>query len=171
MTDVYTIGYEGTDIQHFIEALKGACIEIVVDVRAVAISRKKGFSKRALSGHLALAGIEYLHLVQLGDPKPGRDAARAGHYDEFRKIYKRYLAGSSPQAQLIELATIVCGKTTCLMCFERDPTACHRSIVASSLPIAHTRIVNLYGDMPSYHVRQPAQVTRCSSRQSAPAAE
>ena len=96
MPRLFTIGYEGTDIDRFVETLKIVGVEVVADVRAVALSRKKGFSKSALSARLMADGMEYLHFVELGDPKPGRDAARAGLYDEFRKIYRRHLKQQLP---------------------------------------------------------------------------
>src|SRR5690606_1075350 len=78
MSVVYTIGYEGTDINRFVATLKAAAVKRVADVRAVALSRKKGFSKKSLSARLEAEGIEYLHFIDLGDPKPGREAAKAG---------------------------------------------------------------------------------------------
>ena len=75
---IYTIGYEGTDIERFVATLKIVGIKHLADVRAVAVSRKKGFSKSALSARLDAEGIQYFHFIELGDPKPGRDAARAG---------------------------------------------------------------------------------------------
>jgi uncharacterized protein (DUF488 family) len=73
MSVLYTIGYEGADIDRFIATLKAVEVTVVADVRAVALSRKRGFSKTALRARLAAEGIAYVHLVELGDPKPGRD--------------------------------------------------------------------------------------------------
>ena len=133
MSIVYTIGYEGTDIDAFIEVLKKAEITTLADVRAVAISRKKGFSKSALKERLTSEGIKYLQFSELGDPKPGRDAARAGKYKLFQKIYMQHIMKDSSQSSLSALAETVKSGTTCLLCFERDPENCHRSIVAREL--------------------------------------
>src|SRR5690606_21613376 len=81
MSIVYTIGYEGTDIDRFVATLKAVGVRRLADVRAVALSRKKGFSKKSLAARLEAEDIEYLHFQALGDPKPGREAARAGQYD------------------------------------------------------------------------------------------
>lgn len=62
MKTVYTIGYEGTDIERFVKTLTAVGVEAVADVRAVPLSRKKGFSKNSLREHLESAGIKYLSM-------------------------------------------------------------------------------------------------------------
>jgi uncharacterized protein (DUF488 family) len=153
MSVIYTIGYEGTDIGRFVSTLKAVGIEVLVDVRAVALSRKKGFSKNALRQHLEAAGIRYEHLIDLGDPKEGREAARAGRYDDFRRVYTRHLKSGPAQEALQELGEIVREAVTCLMCFERDPQTCHRSIVSQRLMQQELVIFDLYGDDPNRYVR------------------
>ena len=95
-TPLATIGYEGATQADVIARLRAAGVEIVIDVRAVASSRRPGFSKTILAASLAEAGIDYLHLRALGTPKPGREAARAGRIDEMREIYEAHLA--TPEA-------------------------------------------------------------------------
>lgn len=146
VSTIFTIGYEGTDIERFIAALVDARVDVLADVRAVTVSRKPGFSKNGLRARLAAAGIEYVHLGGLGDPKPGREAARAGKYDEFRAIYGRHLATDDAQAALTALAELASGRKTCLMCFEREPSECHRTIVARAIPAGRIKIIDLYGD-------------------------
>jgi uncharacterized protein (DUF488 family) len=170
MNTVYTIGYEGTDIERFVQTLKAVGIEVLADVRAVALSRKKGFSKTALRNTLAEAGIEYVHFNALGDPKPGREAARAGKYDLFRKIYGEHLSTLEAQAALQELEIAVQVKSTCLLCFERDPNVCHRSIVTEALRVNGNDIFDLYGDSPARYVNFASQRSRYHSRQGAAAA-
>ena len=133
MSVIYTIGYEGTDIDRFVATLKVVGVKRVADVRAVALSRKKGFSKKALSARLKAEGIEYLHFIELGDPKPGREAARAGLFTEFRAIYSAHLDAEDVQSSLQKLVICASEKPTCLLCFERDPQTCHRSILAEEL--------------------------------------
>ena len=84
-----TIGYERATLDDVIGRLKRAGVEIVLDVRAVAASRRAGFSKTLLSGSLKAAGIDYLHLRALGTPKPGRQAARAGRIQEMHRTSRR----------------------------------------------------------------------------------
>lgn len=167
---VYTIGYEGTDIDRFVATLKAVGIEVLADVRAVAASRKKGFSKSALRARLEDEGIAYTHLVDLGDPKHGRDAARAGRYDEFRKIYYEHLDGVEPLAALDELSEVVGKRPTCLLCFERAPENCHRSIVADRLRDSGMEVFDLYGDDPNRYIRHAAKLPRYHPREGASAA-
>src|ERR1700761_8501516 len=126
MTTVYTIGYEGTDIERFVATLKAVGVHLLADVRALPLSRKKGFSKNQLRERIEQEGMGYVHFGALGDPKDGRKAARAGRYDQFRAIYNSHLAQAEPQATLKELSALVKKQATCLMCFEREPTECHR---------------------------------------------
>jgi uncharacterized protein (DUF488 family) len=170
MNTVYTIGYEGTDIERFVQTLKAVGVQVLADVRAVALSRKKGFSKTALRNRLAEEGIEYVHYNMLGDPKPGREAARAGQYDEFRKIYSKHLATVEAQLALKELEIAVEDKATCLLCFERDPNVCHRSIVTQALRKNGNEIFDLYGDSPARYVNFSTQLARYHAREGAAAA-
>ncbi|HEX8390724.1 MAG TPA: DUF488 domain-containing protein [Longimicrobium sp.] len=134
MTTVCTIGYENATVERFLEALRAAGVQVLVDVRAVASSRRPGFAKTALSGNVRGIGIEYLHLRALGTPKDGRIAARAGRHEEMRAIFAEHLATLEAQAELHALAELVRGgKRVCLLCFEADPAHCHRTLVADAL--------------------------------------
>lgn len=170
MTTLYTIGYEGTDIDRFVATLKSVRVQLLADVRAVPISRKKGFSKNKLRDRVDQEGIRYVHLPALGDPKPGRDAARAGHFDQFRKIYGKHLAESAPQQSLKELAKLIDEQTTCLMCFERDPSECHRLMVATALPTQVT-MFHLFGDEPDRYVHNATKLPSSRAGQGAAAAQ
>lgn len=170
MSIAYTIGYEGTDIERFVATLKAVGIKCLADVRAVAVSRKKGFSKRALSARLAAEGIEYLHLVELGDPKSGREAARAGLYQKFRAIYDSHLDCDDAQSSLEELLALAGGRPTCLLCFERDPEFCHRSILAKAMSKAGFAIIDLYGDKPERYASDAASLPRYYPREGTAAA-
>jgi uncharacterized protein (DUF488 family) len=130
MTSIFTIGYEGTNISDFLETLVDARIGTLVDVRALPLSRKPGFSKGTLSDRLADCGISYQHFRALGDPKEGREAARAGRHSAFRHIYSRHLRTTEAQAALRDLLRLAGASRVCMMCFERDPLVCHRSLVA-----------------------------------------
>ncbi len=125
-----TIGYERATLDDVIGRLKRAGVEIVLDVRAVAASRRAGFSKTLLSGSLKAAGIDYLHLRALGTPKPGRQAARAGRIQEMHEIFETHLQEPEAQLQLSEAAEIAAQRTAALLCFEAEAKDCHRAIVA-----------------------------------------
>lgn len=134
MTTVATIGYEGATMDAFLEALKEGGVQLLVDVRAVASSRRPGFSKTKLAENLGREHIEYLHLRALGTPSDGRAAARAGRHDEMRAIFAEHLGTSAAQDELATLAELVrSGRRVCLLCFEADPAHCHRSLVADAL--------------------------------------
>ncbi|WP_420344232.1 DUF488 family protein [Paenirhodobacter sp.] len=172
MSVLFTIGYEGTDIDRFIKTLKEVGVQQLVDVRAVTVSRKKGFSKRGLAARLEEEGISYLHLVDLGDPKPGREAARAGKMEEFRRIYTAHLSGQEAQAALHELTLYAALRATCLLCYERNPVECHRSIVAAEVCEAlGWEQFPLYADDPSRYVRNSKDLPRFYPRQGVAAAE
>lgn len=128
-----TIGYERSTLADFVATLQLAKIDTLVDVRERAQSRRPGFSKKSLASALEDVGIEYLHLPQLGDPKDGREAARAGQMELFLEIYSRVIAGPLAQEALDQLEKLASDKKICLMCFERDQRECHRKIVAEKL--------------------------------------
>ena len=125
-----TIGYERETQAVVIDRLKTAGVEVVVDVRAVAASRRAGFSKTLLAASLNEAGIGYVHLRQLGTPKPGRDAARKGHIAEMTEIFEAHMAEPKAQLELAKATEIVREKKTALLCYEADAAGCHRTIVA-----------------------------------------
>ncbi len=160
MPKLFTIGYEGSDIDCFVATLKQARIKVLADVRAVACSRKKGFSKRGLHARLAKEGIEYIHFVDLGDPKPGRAAAKAGRHAEFIRIYRKHFSRSPARRALLELQQVAQAQPTCLLCFERDSTTCHRSIVANELSDVDFIVVNLRAE-PSVHNAEHASSRPC----------
>lgn len=172
MSVVFTIGYEGSDIEKFLLTLKTVGIERLADVRAVTVSRKKGFSKRQLCARLQEAGIEYVHFGDLGDPKPGREAARSGNMPEFRRIYCEHLATEPAQQQLDELMVCVQDKATVLLCYEREAKMCHRAIVASEINRAlGFAVQNLVSDEPARYVRFAEKLPRFHHCESIAAAE
>jgi uncharacterized protein (DUF488 family) len=129
-----TIGYEGVTQASVIDALRAAHVSTLIDVRAIAASRRAGFSKTQLAAGLAQAGISYLQLRDLGTPAAGRAAVRAGRFGEMERLYARHLAGVEAQAALRELERVVTtGTRACLLCYEHDPRHCHRTLVAHAL--------------------------------------
>jgi uncharacterized protein (DUF488 family) len=133
MSTIYTIGYEGAALADLVATLHVAGVKHVMDVREIPQSRKAGFSKNILAGALAKEGIGYSHWKQLGDPKPGREAARRGLMEEFRAIFAAHLALPQSQTALRQASEEVKRQATVLLCFERDPRSCHRTLVAQQL--------------------------------------
>jgi uncharacterized protein (DUF488 family) len=131
MPTLFTIGYEQASLPDVIATLKRAKVKILIDTRAVAASRRAGFSKKALSASLDEAGIAYLHFQKLGTPAEGREAARSGNYDKLWKIYGKHIKTKPAQEELAEVNKLVeAGKKVCLLCYERKPEECHRSKIA-----------------------------------------
>ena len=133
MPTIWTIGYEQTTMADFLAALTGAGVEVLADVRAIASSRRPGFSKSALAANLAEAGIGYVHYRALGTPAEGRAAARAGKKDKLEAIYAGQLELPEAIAQGAALADLAGEKRTALLCFERDPSCCHRTLLRGAV--------------------------------------
>ena len=140
---IFTIGYEGTTVGEFLAALQQAGVKRVIDVRAVPNSRRPGFSKTPLRNALAEADIDYVHLRALGTPADGRAAARAGRQDDLERIYAGQLElpeAIAQEAQMVELAR---EKPSAVLCYERDPGGCHRTLLLlDATPDAE--VVHLY---------------------------
>ena len=139
-----TIGYESATQGEIIGKLKNAGVEIVIDVRAVAASRRAGFSKTLLAGSLKEAGIDYLHLRALGTPKEGRMAARAGKTDEMHRIFEGHMEEPAAQLALAEACQIASERKAALLCYEADAAECHRRILAGIIEErASVKVVDL----------------------------
>mgnify|MGYP001548909785 CR=1 FL=1 len=128
---LFTIGYEQTPAKAVLDELEKAGVRLLVDVRAVASSRRAGFSKNQLAAGLDERGITYLHLRGLGTPKEGRLAARSGKYDVLRKIYAAHLKTPQAREEMDELSALVKKSgPVCILCYERDHQHCHRHWIA-----------------------------------------
>jgi len=131
LPSLFTIGYEKAALSDVLRTLKQAGVEILIDTRAVAASRRAGFSKRLLAGSLEQEGIKYLHLQKLGTPAEGREAARAGDFKTLWRIYGKHIKTKAAREELDELESMLReGRRLCLLCYERDPEECHRSRIA-----------------------------------------
>ena len=129
---VFTIGYEGLDIDAFMSLLAEYGIDTVVDVRELPLSRKPGFSKKALANALNLSGREYVHMVDLGCPKPVRDRYREdGNWKRYTDGFMKYL--KTQEDAIAELASLATASNCALLCYEADFNFCHRSMVANAV--------------------------------------
>jgi len=128
--DLFTIGYEGLVIEEFIELIKRNDIQTVIDIRELALSRKNGFSKTALSIVLESNNIHYYHFHELGSPRELRKDLHENkvEYDEFFQSYRAYVANHVDI--IINALEIAEQSNSALLCFEHDPEICHRSILA-----------------------------------------
>lgn len=130
---LFTIGYEGATQADIIAALRSAGVEQVIDIRAVPLSRKPGFSKNVLAAGLKEAGIAYVHLKALGTPPEGREAARRGDRDGLARVYAGQLELPEAIAQTAQMIDLAKERPSALLCFERDPAQCHRSLLVAAI--------------------------------------
>lgn len=141
---IYTIGYEGSTVDALTKTLLANGVKTLIDVRAVPISRKPGFSKNKLAARLAQDGISYIGLKGLGTPAEGRAAARKGKKSELERIFGEHLHTPDAVRDLAEANKIAQGSESCLLCFEHSPDCCHRLIVAEAMAQStHQKIIHL----------------------------
>jgi uncharacterized protein (DUF488 family) len=142
-----TIGYEGLDIAAFLATLKSNHVTTLVDVRELPLSRKKGFSKSALSAAVEKHGITYLHMPALGCPRDVRkDYYADKDWGRYKKRFNAYLKGQ--KEALDELFQTAKQSKACLLCFEADYQYCHRSLITDALShrkqlkVKHLRVID-----------------------------
>jgi|tagenome__1003787_1003787.scaffolds.fasta_scaffold20983895_3 uncharacterized protein (DUF488 family) len=130
---IFTIGYEGATMDDFLAALKAAGVERLIDVRALPLSRRPGFSKSPLRAALEEVGVEYVHLKALGTPPDGRSAARAGRREDLKRIYAGQLELPEAIVQAAQMLELAGEKPSVLLCFEREPSECHRTLLLDAV--------------------------------------
>lgn len=140
---IFTIGYEGTTVPEFVGALQKAGVERVIDVRALPLSRRPGFSKSPLKAALAEAGIDYVHLKALGTPADGRAAARAGRHADLERIYAGQLELPEAMVQSAQMLELARERPSALLCMEREPAHCHRTLLLEAVAPG-AEVVHLY---------------------------
>jgi uncharacterized protein (DUF488 family) len=143
MMRIFTIGYEGATVPEFVAALKSADVERVIDVRALPLSRRPGFSKSPLRAALEESGIEYVHLKALGTPSEGRTAARAGRHADLERIYAGQLELPEAIVQSAQMLDLAREKPSALLCMEREPAHCHRTLLLNAVA-ADADVVHLF---------------------------
>lgn len=132
MTTVITVGYQDRTVDGVVATLRSAEVKVLVDLRLTPLSRKAGLSKNGLLARLRQAGIDYVHLPQLGNPRDNRDAFRRHEHAAVVR-YRAALKTPEGQAALEQLHGLATQHRVALMCFERDAAECHRSMVADAL--------------------------------------
>lgn len=158
MTMLFTIGYEGSDLQSLIGVLSANGVDEVIDVRLTPISRKPGFSKSALAKALAEEGIAYQHHRDLGCPKEIRVRYWATRdFRNYAQAYRHRVLDGAAQCvhALVRRAT---SRRLCLLCFEENPLHCHRSLVAEETRRASR------GEVHVDHLGVPSSGRTCRQR-------
>jgi uncharacterized protein (DUF488 family) len=138
-TTLCTIGYEGKTPAEFVQLLKRARVSVLVDVRELPLSRRRGFSKTSLRTSLEAEGIAYTHLRPAGNPYRAQKA-------DIQKCLRLYAGHLDRSPEVVELVLDeVRGRRAALLCFEAQPCDCHRSILAARMKASEPQIeiVNL----------------------------
>lgn len=130
---IYTIGYERAWFPDFAATLRDVDITSVIDVRAAPHSRRREFAFKHLGPGLAEYGIGYESWPALGTPAEGRAASKRGDMAAFGRIFAAQLETAVAREALDALVERMADETLCLMCYERDPGQCHRTLIAERL--------------------------------------
>lgn len=133
MSTIWTIGYEQARVDDVTAALRDAGVEVLADIRYLPLSRRPGFSKSALAAAAREVGIDYRHIKPLGTPADGRAAARRGDHAELARIYAGQLELPEALAAMAELRDLASDKRVALLCYEREASECHRSLLIDAL--------------------------------------
>lgn len=132
--EVLSVGYEGQTLDSFISIVQERGVEVLFDVRLNAISRKRGFSKTALSTALRAVGVEYVHLPELGNPKTNRDGYRHGMTSAgipARDHFRSLLTSAAAVSALDRIATE--RRLSAVFCFEASRHHCHRDQILDAV--------------------------------------
>ncbi|AUW57350.1 hypothetical protein C1T17_03810 [Sphingobium sp. SCG-1] len=140
---IFTIGYEGATQAEVINCLSGAGVKLLADIRAVPLSRRPGFSKNILAAGLKEAGIDYVGYKALGTPPEGREAARKHNHARLAEIYSGQLELPEAMFQAAQLVDTAKETPTALLCFEREPGGCHRSLLIEAV-MPEAEVVDLF---------------------------
>lgn len=130
---IATIGYERDTPEGFLRRLEADGVGVLCDVRRDPVSRKRGFSKRALAESCVRAGLRYEHLPHLGIAREKRRAI--GTPAEREAVFDEYEAGLRADRGTLAVirAWVESGERVALACYERDPAECHRHRLARVL--------------------------------------
>ena len=137
--DVMSVGYQGRDADELVGELVAAGVAMVVDVRLTPLSRKPGLSKNKLAEALRFAGIDYLHLPELGNPRDNRTAYRNAEA-HARRRFRRLLGSADARDAVDRLQGLASQKVIALLCFERDPGQCHRALIIEAMAADNPRM-------------------------------
>jgi uncharacterized protein (DUF488 family) len=163
----YSLGYEGMNLDRYVDVLKSHKISIVIDVRETPWSYKPGFSKKPLAERLDAEGISYLHLKSAGNPSRNRKLGLPQH--KVIELYKKHL--DSDPSCLRPILDLIKGHArsgaVCLLCFEKEPHDCHRKVILDRLAEQSQKLMtyHLSGlETPSKKPIAPRRVPKSDNR-------
>ncbi len=137
----FTIGYEGKDIDRFLDILIHNEIQIVIDVRNNPFSMNFAFIKNKLESYLKKVNIEYIHFPELGIPgKLRKNLDTAEDYESLFKLYNTDIFNEPNFKKILDTAK---NKRAVLLCMEQDVQNCHRSVLSSKLENLNFQVTHL----------------------------
>lgn len=147
MTTIYTIGHSTRPIEEFINLLQAQQITQLVDIRTIPRSRHNPqYEQETLRQSLAGAGIEYLHMKQLGGLRSSRrDSVNMGWHNESFRNYADYMQTPEFAQGIDGLLEVSKAGSTAIMCAEAVPWRCHRSLVGDALLVRGVSVLDIIG--------------------------
>ena len=142
---IYTIGHSTRPIKSLSEILNAHEIVQVVDVRTIPYSKyTPQFNKEALAESLKSAGIEYIHMKELGGLRhPIKDSVNLGWKNASFRGYADYMQTACFAEAIEKLIEISKNENTAIMCAEAVPWRCHRSLIADALFIRGINVMHI----------------------------
>ena len=144
-TRIWTVGHSTRSSEEFVEILREHQIEALVDVRSFPGSRRyPHFNKSQLSETLPEAGIEYLHLPELGGrrkPRPG--SKNVAWQNEGFRGYADYMETADFRKGIEKLLELARSKHIAIMCAEALWWRCHRSLIADYLKAGGVEVIHI----------------------------
>jgi len=138
---IYTIGHSNHPIERFLGLLQPHAITAVADVRSTPYSRfNPQFRREKLQAALASVGIQY---VFLGQELGARSQDPACYDSEGRVSYAKLARTELFRQGIARLRAGMADHRISLMCAEREPLDCHRTILVSrelvreGVPVTH----------------------------------
>ena len=161
MATIWTAGHSNVGADVLIDALTGAGIELLCDIRRFPMSRRNPqFNRDALTVSLADAGIEYQHWPSLGGRRTAsKDSINLGLRDAGFRGYADYMWTPEFEEAIAALLELAATKRVAVMCAEAVPWRCHRSLLSDALTVRGVEVRHLVGRKERLHTLSPyAQV-------------
>lgn len=129
MDYIFTAGYQGEELDRFIQKINVQNINLIIDIRQNPFSRKPGFSGKSLEKALKENKIGYLHIKELGTPEPLRSyLKKTNDYEGFFEQYQEFIM--QYKEVILDLIDLTRDYNICLLCFEKDAHFCHRKVIS-----------------------------------------
>lgn len=133
-TTLFTIGYEGSSLEGYLNRLIKNGVQVLVDVRKNPLSMKFGFSKTLLKRYCESLGIQYMHFPEVGINSDQRKELKTQRdYDVLFEKYRADNLSRTTEAQVNILKILKSNKRIALTCFEADICQCHRKHLAEAI--------------------------------------